>query len=131
MERVKYSVYINDADRTSFFAPAGMSVEYEPVTGPNAGVMMDGSYTPDEIATRAVVTLRCRPLKEAPLRTLLYQHFKAATVKCKYWDPRKMDYRESLFTRSISGPEYKGTGSDGAAYWTEAVITLRDTRPFS
>ena len=48
------TIKINDVDFTSMFTPVGYSVGYKSIQGNNGGLMLDGSYTEDEIAQKAV-----------------------------------------------------------------------------
>ena len=65
------TIKINDVDFTSMFTPVGYAVGYKSIQGNNGGLMLDGSYTEDEIAQKAVISLPCMPLNSSNLSNLL------------------------------------------------------------
>lgn len=118
-------ITINDKDYTSFFAPKGLKVNYEIIKGSNAGRMLDGSYTEDELAQKAVITLKCKPLNEEQTAQLLDELLRDVYHTVEYYDPRTGDYRTMTAMRSISTQDYVGTCL-GGDYWNGITITLTE-----
>ena len=120
------TIKINDVDFTSMFTPVGYAVGYKSIQGNNGGLMLDGSYTDDEIAQKAVISLPCMPLNSSDLSTILSNIYGAEYPKIYYWDPKTEDYRAIYTRRSDTEQKFRGTGTDGKEYWTGVVITLTE-----
>ena len=120
------TIKINDVDFTSMFTPAGYAVGYKSIKGNNGGLMLDGSYTEDEIAQKAVISLQCMPLNSNDLSTLLSNIYGSVYPKVYYFDPKAGDYREIYTRRSETEQQFRGLGTDGKEYWTGTVITLTE-----
>lgn len=117
-------ITINGTDYTDYFTRVGYSVQYESVQGNNAGQMLDGSYTEDEIKIRAIVTLPCMPLNEEQMSKILQEVYASPYHQVEYFDPKTGGYVTEEMRRSISTQTYKGHGSNDKAYWTGTVITF-------
>lgn len=117
---------LNGKDYTSWFARAGYTVRYEPVDGGQGGVMQDGTYTEDEIALKAAITLQCMPLNEIQLGAILTEIYSVKYVNLTYFDPKTRGTRTIQARRSASEQKYRGFGADGREYWTGTVITLKE-----
>ena len=117
-------IVIDGVDYTSYFTRTGYSVVYESVQGDNAGLMLDGSYTEDELKIRAIVTLPCMPLKQDQLSDILQAVYGSPYHTVEYFDPMTRSYKQEEMRRSISEQKYRGYGADGNEYWTGTVITF-------
>lgn len=120
------TIKINDVDFTSMFTHVGYAVGYKSIQGNNGGLMLDGSYTEDEIAQKAVILLPCMPLNSSNLSTLLSNIYGSVYPKVYYYDPKDGDYREIYTRRSETEQQFRGVGTDGKEYWTGTVITLTE-----
>lgn len=118
------TIKINGTDYTDYFTRLGYSVGYESVRGNNAGLMLDGSYTEDEIKLRTVVTLPCMPLDEERLKKILQEVYSDSCHMVEYFDPKSGGYRTEEMRRTVSEQKYKGQGTNGLQYWTGTVITF-------
>lgn len=117
---------INRTDYTDYFTREGYRVSYSPVSGRNAGWMLDGTYTEDEMSLKAVITLTCWPLNETQLSTLLSEIYSYPYHEVYYFDPRAGAYRTIEARRAVSEQKYRGSGADGVQYWTGTVVTLTE-----
>lgn len=120
------TIKINDVDFTSMFTPVGYSVGYKSIQGNNGGLMLDGSYTEDEIAQKALILLPRMPLNSSDLSTLLSNIYGSEYPKVYYYDPKDGDYREIYTRRNETEHQFVGIGTDGKEYWTGTVITLTE-----
>lgn len=120
------TIKINDVDFTSMFTPCGYTVKRISVKGNNGGLMLDGSYTDDELAQKSAVVLPCMPLNEDDLSVLLKSIYGSKYPKLYYYDPYEKSYREIDTRRSEAEQKYRGFGTDGKEYWTGTVITLTE-----
>lgn len=118
------TIKINGTDYTEYFTRLGYSVAYESVQGSNAGLMLDGSYTEDEIKLRTVITLPCMPLDEERLKKILQEVYSDSYHMVEYFDPKSVGYRTEEMRRTVSEQRYKGQGTNGLQYWTGTVITF-------
>lgn len=116
---------INGKDYSSYFAHRNWKLEYQDIKGNNAGRMLDGSYTEDEIAVKAVITLSCMPLSEDQAATLLEELYRSVYPLIKYYDLRTGTYREIECLRKISASTYWGE-CVGGNYWGNTIITLTE-----
>lgn len=119
-------IKINGIDFTNMFTPYGYSVRYESIQGNNGGLMLDGSYTEDEIARKAVITLPVMPLKELDVSELLQAIYSDKYVSLYYFDPFAGSYLDITARRRESEQKYRGFGSDGNEYWTGPSLTLTE-----
>jgi hypothetical protein len=87
--------------------------------------MLDGSYTEDEIAIKAVITLSCMPLDESQAATLLDELLSNVYPVIEYYDLRTGEYREVEMLRKISSSTYWGE-CVGGNYWGNTTITLTE-----
>lgn len=117
-------IFINDTDYTQYFTKTGYEVEYESVQGDNAGLMLDGSYTEDEIKLRTILTLYCMPLNETQLKNILQEVYSKPYHMVQYYSPKLGLPVIEEMRRTVSKQVYKGFGSDRNAYWTGTVITF-------
>ena len=120
------TIKINDVDFTSMFTPVGYAVGYKSIQGNNGGLMLDGSYTEDEISQKAVISLPCMPLNSTDLSSLLSNIYGSVYPKVYYFDPKVGDYREIYTRRNETEQQFRGFGTDGKEYWTGTVITLTE-----
>lgn len=119
-------IVINEADYTAWFPKTGYSVGYQSIQGANAGVMLDGSYTEDEVAIKAIITLPCMPLDEKQLSELLSNIYSFPYADITYFDPKAGAERNIEARRSVSAQKYRGFGADGKEYWTGTVVTFTE-----
>lgn len=122
---MKKAIAINGQDFTSLFTPTGYTVSYIKRRGSNAGPMLDGSYTDDVLAVKAVVTCTCMPTSDAqiqPLLTLIASTY----VNVYFYDPRHGGYRTMSAMPSEPSQRFRGQGISGLAYWTGTVITFTE-----
>ena len=54
---MRKTIKINNVDFTAYFTPVGYKVAHKKIKGPNEGYMLDGSFTEDILAIKAVITL--------------------------------------------------------------------------
>lgn len=117
---------INGIDFADYFTEVGYSVSYASVQGNNAGLMLDGSYTEDEIAQKAVITFNCMPLNETQISRLLTEIYGASYHTVTYFDPKSGTERTITARRSVSEQKYRGYGADTKEYWTGTVVTMTE-----
>lgn len=117
-------IVINGTDYTSYFTAIGYSVQYESVQGNNAGLMLDGSYTEDELKIRTIVTLPCMPLDQEKLSNILQEVYSSSYHTVEYFDTMTNKYKTEEMRRRVSTQKYRGTGADGKKYWVGTVITF-------
>lgn len=122
---MKKTIKINGIDYTDFFTPTGYSVSYQKIRGSNSGYMMDGSYTDDVLATKAVITGVCMPLNEARLSDFLVA-VADTYVDVYFYDPKLRTYRNAEMMPSDPAQKFRGTGSDLLDYWTGTVMTFTE-----
>lgn len=118
------TIRINGTNYTSLFTPTGYTVSYIKRRGPNAGQMMDGSYTDDVRAVKAVVTCVCMPTNEAQLAALLAE-LAGTYVTVYYFDPRE-GYRTMEAMPSDPAQRYRGKNISLLDYWTGTVVTFTE-----
>lgn len=75
---------IIDSTNYSKYMARGYSVSYNEVTGPNTCVTLDGKKHTDVIATKVVLTVNLKPLKQNIMSSILQLQGKKCTVK--YFD---------------------------------------------
>lgn len=115
---------INGTDYSGYFTRTGYSVGYESVQGSNAGQMLDGTYTEDELKIRTVVTLNCMPLTQEQLSALLNEVYGRVYHMVEYFDPKTNGYREEEMRRHVTTQTYRGFGAGGDEYWTRTSVTF-------
>ena len=119
------TIKLNNVDRTSYFTPTGMKVNYTKVEGDNGGTFLSGDRTDDILAWKAVVTLTCMPLTEAQQNDLL-QKITADNPTLYYFDPRTNAYRTISIMASLEPVMFRGKGGTGVDYWTGLVLTAEE-----
>lgn len=119
------TIKINGADYTDVFTPVGYSVSYRKIRGRNTGYMLDGSYTDDVLAIKAVISCTCMPTNEKQLSEILSETAQTY-VDVYYFDPREKSYRTAVCIPSEPSQTYKGKGSDSLEYWTGTVIQFTE-----
>ena len=117
---------IDNVDFSSYSPEVGYSVGYQPVSGPNGGQMIDGTYTEDEVKLNAVITYPCYPLNETQLSNILNAVYSSPYHMVYYFDPKTKAGREVQCRRAVTTQRYKGYGADGVEYWTGTVITFTE-----
>jgi len=122
---VKKTLKINGIDYTDCFTPVGYSVSYKKIRGNSSGYMMDGSYTDDVRAIKAVITCICMPLDERKLSRFLTA-IAETYVAVYFYDPKAGQYREAEMMPSDPNQKFKGSGADLMDYWTGTVIQLTE-----
>lgn len=120
------TIQINGTDYTDYFPPEGYKVQYTKVTGQNEGLMLDGSYTEDILAIKAVVSSPLMPLTEAQQSKLLQDLLSEDYATVYYFDPRRNAYRSAVMQYEIEASKHRGTGADGKEYWTGMAVTFTD-----
>lgn len=119
------TIKINGKDFTNYFVPFDWKLRYQPVLGNNAGFMLDGSYTEDEIEQKAVITLTCMPLDENQAAALLKELLSTVYPVVEYYDVKTGGYRSVQMRRKIPDLSYWGD-LVGGDYWGGAQITLTE-----
>lgn len=122
---MKKTIKINGIDYTDYFTPVGYSVSYKKIRGNNSGYMLDGSYTDDVYAIKAVITCICMPLDETKLSKLLTS-IAETYVTVYFYDPRLRAYREAEMMPSEPNQKFKGSGANLIDYWTGTIIQLTE-----
>ena len=120
------TIILNGKDCTRMFTRTGYVVSYRSVQGNNGGVMLDGSYTDDELALKVDIKLPVMSLSEDDIVTLLSIIYDGEYVSVNFFDPKEKTYRDSVFRRSQMEQKYRGFGSDGREYWTGPSLTLME-----
>lgn len=120
------TIKIDGTDYTDFFTRVGYSVTYQSIQGKNGGLMLDGSYTEDELALKAVVALPCKALNEEKLSALLTKVYSAVYHQIYYFDPKTNSYRTMEARRAVSQQNYRGFSTNGYEFWTDAVVTFTE-----
>lgn len=119
------TIKINGIEYTDFFTPTGYSVSYKKIKGQNVGYMLDGSYTDEVLAVKAVVTCICMPTNEQKLSQLLTV-LANEYLDVYFYDPQKGVYRTAQMMPSDPSQIYKGKGADLLDYWTGTVIQFTE-----
>lgn len=117
---------IDTNDFTPYFTEIGYQVEYASVDGGQGGLMLSGTTTADEIATKAIVTLPCYPLNEEQISDLLQIVYSGVYHTVTFYDPRAGMNRTMQARRQVSQQKYRGFGANGLEYWTGTVVTLTE-----
>ena len=120
------TIQINGTDFTAYFPEAGYQVNYIKESGTNEGLMLDGSYTEDVIAVKAVVSSPLLPLTEEHQSSFLQTLYSDDYAGVYYFDPRKNDYRSAVMRYEINPMKHRGNGTDGNEYWTGLAVTFTD-----
>ena len=122
---MKKRITINGRDLTDAFTPTGYTVSYKKIRGTASGYMLDGSYTDDVLASKAVITHTLMPANEAVLSQVLVA---IADTYCNvnFYDPKVQAYRTAQMMPSEPQQKFRGTGSDSVDYWTGTVITFTE-----
>lgn len=116
---------LNGIDMSTYFTRYGYTVAYKSIKGDLAGYMLDGSYTDDVLARKAVVTLICMPQTDAQMSILL-QAIMQDYVTLEYFDPKISGMRTATFMPSEPEQKYRGTGADGNDYWTGTKVVFTE-----
>lgn len=119
------AIKINSADFTAYFTPVGYKVKHKKIKGPNEGYMLDGSFTEDTLAVKAVVTCTCMPLTETQFNTLLTQLY-SGTLSVYFYDPKTGGYRTADMTCEPPEGVDRGQGTNAAEYWTGMVLVFTE-----
>lgn len=120
------TMQVNGTDYTSFFPPSGYEVSYIKVKGNNEGTMLNGAYTEDIIAIKAVVSSPLMPLTEAQQSQFIQDVLSDDYASVYYFDPRKNTYRTAVMQYEIKPMKHRGTGADNNEYWTGLAVTFTD-----
>lgn len=121
------TIMINGVDHTDDFPPRGATVNYIKVKGQNEGLMLDGTYTEDILAIKAVWSSPVMPLPEDRLSALLRDIKSDTYVTFNYFDPDQNAYRSAIMRWEISGDNrHKGSGSDNNEYWSGMTVTFTE-----
>lgn len=118
------TLLINGTNVTAYLPPTGYTVGYQSVDGGQGGTMQDGTYTEDEIAIKAVISIPCMPLSDAQIALLLSNVFGNPYCAVQYYDPMRGTNRQINARRSVSTQKYRGAGANGSDYWTGTIINL-------
>ena len=122
---MRKTIKINNVDFTAYFTPVGYKVTHKKIKGPNEGYMLDGSFTEDILAIKAVITCTCMPLTETQLNALLTQLY-SGTLNVYFFDPKTGDYRTAAMTCEPPESVDRGQGTNAAEYWTGVVLVLTE-----
>ena len=120
------TIQINGTDYTSYFPQRGYEVTYTKVHGSNEGVMLDGSYTEDTIAVKAVVSSPLLPLTADQQSAFLADLFSDDYATVYYFDPKKNAYRTAVMLYEVQSTQYRGYGGTAHEYWTGLAVTFTD-----
>lgn len=121
------TIMINGVDHTSDFPPRGESINYIKVQGQNEGLMLNGAYTEDILATKAVWSSPVMPLSEARLSALLWDIKQDTYATVYFFDANINAYRTAVMRWELSGQnQHKGTGSNGVEYWAGMTVTFTE-----
>ena len=120
------TIQINGTDYSEYFPPSGYEVSYIKVKGNNEGLMLDGSYTEDILAIKAVVSSPLMPLTEAQQSAFLQDVLSDDYVTVYYFDPRKNAYRSAVMQYEVNPTKHRGTGANNNEYWTGLAVTFTD-----
>ena len=120
------TIQINGTDYTSYFPKRGYMVQYSKVHGANEGTMLDGSFTEDTIAIKAVVSSPLMPLTTDQQNAFLADLFSDDYATVYYFDPRKNAYRTAVMLYEVEAVKYRGVGGTGQEYWTGLSVTFTD-----
>lgn len=116
---------INGLSFDDVFAKYGYTVSYIKRRGNNSGPMLDGSYTDDVVAVKAVVTCVCMPTNKSRLQDLL-NVITDTYVTVYYYDPKSGAYREMTAMPSEPAYKFRGNGADLLEYWTGSTIIFTE-----
>lgn len=119
------TIKINGIDFTDYFTPSGYKVTHKKIEGPNKGYMLDGSYTEDILAIKAVITCTCMPLSETKLNTLLSQLY-SGVLSVYFFDPKTGGYRTANMACEPPESVDRGQGTDATEYWTGMVLVMTE-----
>lgn len=122
---MRKTILLNGTDYTDAFTPTGYSVSYKKIRGDNSGYMLDGSYTDDVIAVKAIITCICMPTDEETLAGLLAL-LAETYLDVRFFDPRLNEYRTATMMPSDPEQKFRGTGTNAIDYWTGTVVTLTE-----
>lgn len=120
------TIQINGTDYTNLFPKTGYTVGYTKVHGANEGTMLDGSYTEDTIAVKAVVSSPLMPLTSAQQNAFLSDLFSDDYATVYYFDPKKNAYRTAVMLYEVEAVKYRGIGGTGNEYWTGLAVKFTD-----
>lgn len=120
------TIQINGTDYTSYFPAAGYEVTYTKTKGNNEGTMLNGAYTEDIIAVKAVVSSPLIPLTEEQQSRFIQDLLSDDYAAVYYFDPRKNAYRTAVMQYDITTTVYRGLGADENDYWTGLAVTFTD-----
>ena len=119
------TIKINGIDFTSYFTPVGYKVGHKKIKGPNEGYMLDGSFTEDVLAIKAVITCTCMPLTETQLNTLLEQLY-SGNLSVYFFDTQSGGYRTANMMCDPPEGVDRGTGTNATEYWTGMVLAFTE-----
>ena len=119
-------IQINGTNYTHLFPLTGYEVSYNKVKGNNEGTMLNGAYTEDTIAIKAVVSSPLIPLTEEQQSKFVQDLISNDYATVYYFDPRKNAYRTAVMQYEITQTKYRGAGADNNEYWTGIAVTFTD-----
>lgn len=122
---MRKTIKINDIDFTAYFTPVGYKVGHKKIKGPNEGYMLDGGFTEDILAIKAVITCTCMPLTENQLHTLLTQLY-SGVLRVRFFDPMTNGYRTANMSCEPPAGVDRGQGPNATEYWTGVVLVLTE-----
>lgn len=87
--------------------------------------MLDGSYTDDVLAVKAIVKCPCMPLSEIKLSQLLSE-ISEAYADVFFFDPKLNKYRTATMLTPETSQDFKGTGADSIDYWAGTILQFEE-----
>lgn len=118
---------INGIDFTALANRSSYTVEYEKRTGPNAGMMLDGSLTEDVLAIKAVISWSLNSMTAHQLNRLLAETLSAYPyVTVTYFEPRMNAPRTAEFIPTVGALSYAFTRHGADYYRDGTTLTLRE-----
>lgn len=87
--------------------------------------MLDGSYTEDILAVKAIITCVCMPLNEEKLSALLSE-ISGEYADVFFFDPAQNKYRTAKMLTPEPSQKFRGTGSDSVDYWTGTILNFTE-----
>lgn len=121
----RMTLILNSLDFTADANKYGYSVRYEKRTGPNGGIMMDGTETVDVRARRMVTDWTLNDLPEDHLAALLNvcsDDYIYATT----YDPKLEEDRTYLAIPEVSQQTIRLQTPTGVKWFAGPVLTLRE-----
>ncbi|MBQ7778391.1 MAG: hypothetical protein IJ396_07730 [Oscillibacter sp.] len=117
---------IDGVDFSALVNKYGYSVHYIPREGRLGGMMLDGSYTPDVLAWKAVVELPCNDLTADDLSNLLMACMKQE-ITVEFQDTKTGAPRTAVFIKADLSPQTMNLITPAGVRWyTGMVLSIEE-----